>query len=81
MKTLNITLRNILLTFSLVSTTTAFPYDMKVDGVCYNINGNEATVTYLQYYDNTSLSTNKRYKPVGGIKKLIKRCSKSCAYR
>ena len=61
MKTLNITLRNILLTFSLVSTTTAFPYDMKVDGVCYNINGNEATVTYLQYYDNTSLSTNKRY--------------------
>ena len=50
MKTLNLTLRTILLTLVLVGTTiTTFAYDMKVNGVCYNINGNEATVTYLQY--------------------------------
>ena len=50
MKTLNLTLRTILLTLALVSTTTtAFAYDMQVNGVCYNINGNEATVTYIQY--------------------------------
>jgi hypothetical protein len=50
MKTLNLTLRTIMLTLALVSTTTtAFAYDMQVNGVCYNINGNEATVTYYDY--------------------------------
>lgn len=66
MKTLNLTLRTILLTLALVSTTnTAFAYYMKVNGIYYNINGDEATVTYLyreshyssygsQYYTYTS---------------------------
>lgn len=50
MKTLNLTLRAILLALALVSTTiTAIAYDMIVNGVCYNINGNEATVTYYDY--------------------------------
>lgn len=49
MKTLNLILRTILLTLALFGTTTAFAYDMKVNGICYNINGNEAIVTYLQY--------------------------------
>ena len=50
MKTLNLTLRTILLTLVLVgTTTTALAYDMIVNGVCYNINGNEATVTYYDY--------------------------------
>ena len=50
MKTFTLTLRTILLTLVLVSTaTTALAYDMQVNGVCYNINGNEATVTYLHY--------------------------------
>lgn len=62
MKTLSQALRIILLSFILVSTTTSIlAYDMKVDGVCYNINGNEASVTYLEYYNNTSVNTNKRY--------------------
>lgn len=67
MKTLNSILRTILLTLALVSTaTTAFAYDMKVNGICYNINGNEATVTYIHYdsgygisgYNRTSKYTN-----------------------
>lgn len=50
MKTLNLTLRTILLTLALVSTTTtAHAYDMMVNGVYYNINGDEATVTYHDY--------------------------------
>ena len=50
MKTLNLTLRTILLALALVSTvTSALAYDMKVNGVCYNINGNEAIVTYFSY--------------------------------
>ena len=62
MKTINLTLRTILLAIALVSTaTTAFAYDMKVDGVCYNINGNEATVTYLQYYNSSSLGNDAKY--------------------
>ena len=62
MKTLNLTLRTILLALVLVSTaTSALAYDMKVNGICYNINGNEATVTYLQYYNYTGLSTDFRY--------------------
>ncbi len=51
MKTLNLTLRTILLTLALVSTTTtALAYDMYVNGVYYNINGDEATVTYQRKY-------------------------------
>ncbi len=47
MKTLNSTLRTILLTLALVSTaTTALAYDFVVKGIYYNINGDEATVTY-----------------------------------
>lgn len=50
MKTLNLTLRTILLTLALVSTTTAaFAYDMYVNGIYYSINGNEASVTYISY--------------------------------
>ena len=51
MKTLNLTLRTILLALVLVSTaTSALAYDMKVNGICYNINGDEATVTYKRQY-------------------------------
>lgn len=47
MKTLNLTLRTLLLTFVLGSTaTTALAYDFVVKGIYYNINGDEATVTY-----------------------------------
>ena len=43
MKTLNLTLRTILLTLVLVSTTnTAFAYDFVVKGIYYNISGDEA---------------------------------------
>ena len=50
MKTLNLTLRTILLALALVgTTTTALAYDMLVDGVYYNIYGNEAKVTYITY--------------------------------
>lgn len=52
MKPLNITLRTILLTLALVSiTNTAFAYDFVVKGIYYNINGNNATVTYIDYYE------------------------------
>ena len=50
MKTFTLTLRTVLLALVLVnSAITALAYDMKVNGVCYNINGNEATVTYFSY--------------------------------
>lgn len=50
MKTLNSILRTILLTLALVSTATAaFAYDFMVNGIYYNINGEEATVTYHDY--------------------------------
>ena len=56
MKTLNLTLRTILLALALVSiATTSSAYDMYVNGIYYNINGDEATVTYIQhsfYSDN-----------------------------
>ena len=57
MKTLNLTLRTILLTLVLVSTaSTALAYDFVVKGIYYNINGDEATVTYKTkgYYNNNS---------------------------
>lgn len=55
MKTVNLTLRTILLALALVSTaTTALAYDMYVNGVYYNINGDEATVTYQSKYTSGS---------------------------
>ena len=60
MKTLNLTLRTILLTLIIVSTaTTALAYDFVVKGIYYNINGDEVTVTYLgkdYYVGNTRYS-------------------------
>lgn len=56
MKTLNLTLRTILLTLFLVSTTTSFAYDFVVKGIYYNINGDEATVTYMRHYQEHSVS-------------------------
>ena len=56
MKTLNLTLRTILLALAFVGTTnTAFAYDFVVNGIYYNKNGDEATVTYKSYgYYNSS---------------------------
>lgn len=63
MKSLNQTLRTILLTLTIVSITiNAFAYDFMVKGIYYNINGDEATVTYEYrsgYYNNGYL--NYRY--------------------
>lgn len=57
MKTLNLTLRAILLFLILVSTATeALAYSFRVNGICYNINGNEATVTYLSMYYSGSVA-------------------------
>ena len=57
MKTLNLTLRAILLTLALVgTTTTALAYDFRVNGICYNKNGNKATVTYLYMYYSGSIA-------------------------
>ena len=39
-------LRVLLLAFSILSASMAFAYNFMVDGIYYNINGNEATVTY-----------------------------------
>lgn len=51
MKTLNSILRTVLLTLALVSTaTTALAYDFVVKGIYYDINGDEATVTYMRKY-------------------------------
>ena len=65
MRKLNLTLRTILLILFLVSTAVnTLAYDMKVNGVCYNINGNEATVTYLQYvsgYGTSSYNRTSKY--------------------
>ena len=62
---LTTTLRTILLILFLVSTAVnTLAYDMKVNGVCYNINGNEATVTYLQYvsgYGTSSYNRTSKY--------------------
>lgn len=57
MKTLNYTLRTILLALAFIGTTsTALAYDFMVKGIYYNINGNEATVTYKtnQYVNNNT---------------------------
>ena len=59
MKTLNHALRTILLIITLIgTTTTATAYDFMVNGIYYNINGNNATVTYQyrEYYNNGSLN-------------------------
>lgn len=65
MKTLNLTLRTILLTLALVSTaTTAFAYSFMVNGIYYNINGDEATVTYIdfiEHWNNVSPTGEGRY--------------------
>ena len=64
MKTLNLTLRTILLTLALVSTaTTALAYDFMVNGIYYKINGNEAIVTYQydDYYYNNGIRIYKYY--------------------
>lgn len=59
MKTLNLTLRAILLALTLVSTTTdALAYDFVVNGIYYNINGDEATVTYKRKYNPSQYSPN-----------------------
>ena len=48
MKTLNQTLRTILLALAFIGTsTTTSAYDFKVNGIYYNKNGDKATVTYL----------------------------------
>lgn len=49
MKTLNLTLRTILLTLALVSTTTTLAYNFVVNGIYYNVSGNKASVTYISY--------------------------------
>ena len=50
MKTLNHALRTILLALALIGTTsTATAYDFMVNGIYYNKNGDEATVTYHDY--------------------------------
>ena len=40
----------------LAGTTTAFAYDAYIDGIYYNFSGNEATVTYKEYKNGTSVS-------------------------
>ena len=63
MKSLNQTLRTILLALAvIVSTATALAYDMVVDGVYYNINGNEATVTYIDYNSNYGHNYYSQYR-------------------
>lgn len=50
MRALNSTLRTFLLTLTLAcSTTIALAYDFIVNGIYFNINGDEATVTYHDY--------------------------------
>ena len=63
MKTLNQTLQTILLALALIGTaTTAHAYDMVVNGVYYNINGNDAYVTYIEYvYLSSSYSYQYNY--------------------
>ncbi|MBR3451780.1 MAG: leucine-rich repeat protein [Muribaculaceae bacterium] len=56
MRKLNLTLRTILLILILISTaTTTYAYSFVVNGIYYNINGDEATVTYKSFgYYNSS---------------------------
>ncbi len=67
MKALNLTLRTILLTLTLVSTaTTALAYDMKINGIYYNIyDGDKAAVTYISY-STTYYVGNTQY-PLYGV--------------
>ena len=54
MKTLNRTLRTILFALAFIGTaTTACAYDFMVNGIYYNKNGDEATVTYKRKYYET----------------------------
>ena len=56
MKKLNQALQTILLALAFIgTTTTATAYSFKVDGIYYNVNGDNATVTYMNrnsYYNN-----------------------------
>lgn len=53
MKTLNQTLRSILFAFALIGTIISVKaYDMFVNGLYFNITGNEAAVTYIDYNSN-----------------------------
>lgn len=65
MKTLNQTLRAILLALAVIGTaTTALAYNFMVNGIYYNRNGNNATVTYIEYreyYNNHSIYGPDRY--------------------
>ena len=68
MKSLNLTLRTILLALALVSTTnTAFAYHFVVKDIYYNIiNGDEASVTYISY-TTTYYVGNTQYSLYGVI--------------
>ncbi|MBR5673147.1 MAG: leucine-rich repeat protein [Muribaculaceae bacterium] len=69
MKTLNQTLRTILLALAFIgTTTTATAYDFMVNGIYYNINGDEATVTYEynEYYYNSGNPYYKYYNSILG---------------
>ena len=62
MKSLNQTLRTILFILAAIGTaTTALAYDMVVNGVYYNINGNEAYVTYITYSSNNGYNYSSKY--------------------
>ena len=50
MKTLNHTLRTILLALAFIGTAaTAIAYNFMVNGIYYNKNGNNASVTYIEW--------------------------------
>ena len=65
MKTLNHTLRTILLALAFIGTAaTAIAYNFMVNGIYYNKNGNNASVTYIEYreyYNNHSIYGADRY--------------------
>lgn len=50
-------IKTILFLLTLVLSTTAYAYDFEVDGIYYNINGNEATVTYKEYDKNNYIGS------------------------
>ncbi|MBR5686187.1 MAG: leucine-rich repeat domain-containing protein, partial [Muribaculaceae bacterium] len=59
MKTLNLALRTILLALAFIgTTTTATAYDFVVNGIYYNKNGDNATVTYMRRYNPSNYSPN-----------------------
>ena len=62
MRKLNLTLRTLLLTIAFVSTAnTALAYDFMVNGIYYNINGDEAIVTYKSRESHYNSSGNLFY--------------------